>query len=50
MNYRYMTLSKSFRLMLPSHVFLTSVLVEVNGQLQDPAALPPEKEPPVPIG
>jgi len=24
--------------------------MEVNGQLHDPAALPPEKEPPVPIG
>jgi hypothetical protein len=30
------------------HVFLTSALV-VSGQLHAPAALPPEKKPPVPI-
>jgi hypothetical protein len=33
-----------------THVFLTSALVGVSGQLHAPAALPPGKEPPVPIG
>jgi hypothetical protein len=32
------------------HIFLTSALVEVGGQLHAPAALPPAKEPPVPVG
>jgi hypothetical protein len=32
------------------HILLTSELLEVSGQLQAPAALPPGKEPPVPIG
>jgi hypothetical protein len=32
------------------HVYLTSALVEVNCQLHVPAALPPGKEPPDPIG
>jgi hypothetical protein len=32
-----------------THVFLTSALVG-GGQLHAPAALPPGKEPPVPIG
>jgi hypothetical protein len=27
------------------HIFLTSVLLEVSGQLHAPAALPPGKEP-----
>jgi hypothetical protein len=32
------------------HIFLTSVLVGGNGQFHAPAALPPVKEPAVPIG
>jgi len=32
------------------HAFLTSALDGVSGQLHAPAALPPEKEPPVPTG
>jgi hypothetical protein len=32
------------------HVFLTSALVEVSGQLHALAPLPPKEEPPVPIG
>jgi hypothetical protein len=32
------------------HVCLTSVLAEVSGQLHALAALPPEKDPPVPFG
>jgi hypothetical protein len=31
------------------HIFFTSALVGGGGQLYAPAALPPEKEPPVPI-
>jgi hypothetical protein len=31
------------------HVFLTSALAEVSGQLHAPAASSPGKEPPVPI-
>jgi hypothetical protein len=33
-----------------THIFLTSVLIEEDGQLNEPAALPPEKESPEPIG
>jgi hypothetical protein len=32
------------------HIFLTLHKLAVNGQLHAPAALPPGKEPPVPIG
>jgi hypothetical protein len=32
------------------HIFLTSALAACDDQLQDPAALPPGKEPPVSIG
>jgi hypothetical protein len=32
------------------HISLTSALAEVSGQLHTPAALPPGKEVPVPIG
>jgi hypothetical protein len=32
------------------YIFLTSVLVGGDGQIHAPAALPPGKEPPVPIG
>jgi hypothetical protein len=31
------------------HIFLTSALVEVNGQLHAPAALPPGKDPTISI-
>jgi hypothetical protein len=32
------------------HIFLTSVLAGGSGQLHAPVALPPRKEPSVPIG
>jgi hypothetical protein len=31
------------------HIFLISALLEVSGQLQIPARIPPGKEPPVPF-